>query len=489
MRPWRFARYPNASKKQPLTEKPMHVVLINPYELGRQPFSMATLTAVLQQAGHRVSCVDLSRESLQPETFEDAGFVAISLGMHTATRIALEALPSIKRFAPDAGLCVFGLYAPMNANLFESLGVRWVLGGEIESLMLESVEAASKLTSLRSKQSVKLTNVISLKKQNIPTPDRSKLPSLSGYAKLNMPDGSEKTVAFAEASRGCKHVCRHCPVVPVYNGKFRIVPVDVVIADIRQQLKEGANHVSFGDPDFLNGPTHALRVLETMHAEFPQLTFDATIKVEHILKHAALMPTLAEYGCLFLTSAVEAVDDDTLEKLNKNHTAEDFARALGVLRENNIAMAPTFVAFTPWTQINHYIDLLEHVYAQALINSVPSIQLVIKLLVPKGSHMFNIDGFEKLMQPFDDNTLGYPWNNPDTRLDELQKEVMSIVEKADVSEADRFDTFVCVWEAAHRVADRNAPALIKRADDVVIPHMSEPWYCCAEPTERQLAGF
>ena len=54
-----------------------------------------------------------------------------------------------------------------------------------------------------------------------------------------LPGGGEKVVAFAEASRGCKHVCRHCPVVPVYEGRFRVVPVDVVVADVAQQVAMG----------------------------------------------------------------------------------------------------------------------------------------------------------------------------------------------------------------------------------------------------------
>lgn len=41
-------------------------------------------------------------------------------------------------------------------------------------------------------------------------PDRSVLPPLARYARLNLPDGAQKTVGFAEASRGCKHLCRRC---------------------------------------------------------------------------------------------------------------------------------------------------------------------------------------------------------------------------------------------------------------------------------------
>src|SRR5439155_1234828 len=103
--------------------------------------------------------------------------------------------------------------------------------------------------------------------------------------KLQLPDGSRRTVGYTEASRGCRHLCRHCPIVPIYNGQFRIVPVGVVLADVDAQVRAGAGHITFGDPDFFNGPTHALRVVERLHAAHPSVTYDVTIKVEHLLRN------------------------------------------------------------------------------------------------------------------------------------------------------------------------------------------------------------
>jgi hypothetical protein len=85
-----------------------------------------------------------------------------------------------------------------------------------------------------------------------------------------------------------------------------------------------------------------------LNEAFPDVTFDATIKIQHIIDHAELLPELRRSGCLFITSAVEAVDDDILRLLSKNHTSRDFDRAVALTREAGIALAPTFVAFTPW---------------------------------------------------------------------------------------------------------------------------------------------
>jgi radical SAM superfamily enzyme YgiQ (UPF0313 family) len=246
-----------------------------------------------------------------------------------------------------------------------------------------------------------------------------------------MPDGSTKVVGFAEGSRGCKHWCRHCPVVPVYQGRFRIVQVPVVLADIRSQVAMGAEHISFGDPDFLNGPTHALKLARALHAEFPNVSFDATIKVQHLIEHATLLPELNRCGCLYVTSAVEAVDDRILEYLDKNHSAEDFGRVVALLRHAGIAFAPTFVAFTPWTTLEGYVDLLRRLIELELVESVPPIQLCIRLLVPEGSYLLTLMGFRDLIQDFDARILGYRWRHQDASVDALQQQVQAFVARAE----------------------------------------------------------
>src|SRR5204863_9085193 len=99
-----------------------------------------------------------------------------------------------------------------------------------------------------------------LQRKQLLVPDRSVLPSLPRYARL-LGASEEKVTGYAEASRGCKHLCRHCPVVPVSNGTFRIVQRDVVLEDIRRQVGAGARHITFGDPDFFNGPGHAMALV------------------------------------------------------------------------------------------------------------------------------------------------------------------------------------------------------------------------------------
>ena len=462
----------------------MKVVLINPYEIGRQPFGLAQPVAWLAREGCSVVCLDLSIQKLEPAVLADAALVALYVPMHTATRIAAEAIPKIRAMSPGASLCVFGLYAPMNAGLFESLGVDTILGGEVEPGMVSLVR---RLQTGGDKAQTEPR--VSLEKIDFIAPDRSKLPPLDKYAHLLLPDGSRQTVGFGETTRGCKYLCRHCPVAPVYNGTFRVIPEKIVLDDIRSQIAQGATHISFGDPDFFNGPGHALRIVRKLHAEFPHISYDATIKIEHIVNYPDEIRVLKDSGCLFIVSAVESVDDRILEYLDKGHTRDDFIKALAFLRETGIAMSPTFVAFNPWTTLEGYRDLLQHIFDLRLIESVAPVQLAIRLLIPQGSLILDLDGLDEVISDFDPVTLGYRWNNPDPRVDRLQQAVMARVMQAEADNLSRQDIFQGVWELAHQHSDLPVPALPGYACGEPIPRLSENWYCCAEPTSEQLASF
>jgi radical SAM superfamily enzyme YgiQ (UPF0313 family) len=176
----------------------------------------------------------------------------------------------------------------------------------------------------------------------------------------------------------------------VYRGRFRAIPADVVMHDITAQVAAGAQHISFGDPDFLNGPAHARRIVERLAAEHPGVTYDATIKVEHLLKHADLLPVLHETGCLFITTAVESVDDRVLAKLAKGHTRADFVRVVDLCRAAGVNLSPTFVPFTPWTTAESYVDLLETLELLDMVENVAPIQLAIRLLVTAGSPLLEL---------------------------------------------------------------------------------------------------
>jgi hypothetical protein len=309
-------------------------------------------------------------------------------------------------------------------------------------------------------------------------PDRTGLPELSHYATLQMPDGTTRVAGSTDATRGCKHLCRHCPVVPVYNGTFKAVPLDVVMADVSAQIARGAAHISFGDPDFFNGPTHGRRLVERLHREHPSVTYDVTIKVAHLLAHRALLPVLRETGCLFVTSAVESFDDHVLQQLAKGHTRADVERAVMLCRDAGLVLAPTFVPFTPWTTIESYLDLLEQIERLDIVSHVSPIQLGIRLLVTANSRLLELDEIRSCVDPFDAGSLTWPWRHADPRVDALQRDVMQLVTLG--ASLSRADVFLAVAGCASRHAGRRSSARLPR-EAVAVPTLSENWYCCAEP--------
>ena len=453
----------------------MNALLISTYELGRQPFGLASPAAWLRAAGWDVSCVDVAKERLRRDAVERADLIGFHLPMHTATRLAGPVIAKVKEINASARLCAYGLYAPLNAEWLRSLGIDAVFGGEFEEAL--TVFAGGGAPAAGSQPAV-------LPRLQFLVPDRAGMLPLAQYATLHVGDGRQKIVGSTEASRGCKHLCRHCPVVPIYNGQFRIVPSDVVLADIDAQVAAGAEHITFGDPDFFNGPAHAMRVVDALHTAHPRVTFDVTIKVEHLLRHRDLLGRLAASGCAFVTSAVESIDDAVLHTLDKGHTRQDFVDAVAACRQANLTFVPTFVAFHPWLTLDGYCDLLDLIEELDLVDHVAPIQLAIRLLIPDGSRLLGLDDVRARVGPFDRATLAYPWLHADPRVDDLQREIAGLVGvRIGVDRRAMFDEIAALAYVRAGRPPRIAPS---RHDRSLVPQLSEPWYCCAEPNPEHL---
>ncbi|HEV2446985.1 MAG TPA: CUAEP/CCAEP-tail radical SAM protein [Candidatus Sulfopaludibacter sp.] len=449
----------------------MRVVLLSTYELGRQPFGLASPAAWLRAAGHEVTVADLSCSHMPVQAVGQAEMLAFFLPMHTATRLFLRLIDRIRAANPRARLCAYGLYAPLNEAILRRVGVDTILGGEFEAGL---VRAAGGDTANVANGANGFTRGvhISLDRQQFLVPDRTGLPPLGAYAQLVAADGVTRRVGYTEASRGCKHLCRHCPVVPVYQGVFRIVQPDVVLEDIRRQVAAGAEHITFGDPDFFNGPGHAMPIVEALHREWPALTYDVTIKVEHLLRHRNLLPALHETGCLFVTSAVESLDDAVLARLAKGHTRADFEEALALMRQADLPLAPTFIPFTPWTTAQSYRDFLRALLDLDLAGQVAPIQLAIRLLIPEGSLLFDLPEVRSRIQPFDPRGLCYPWRNPG--MDELCATIQEPIKQAERRRVARLEIFRKIWDLAEA---GEWPVDAPMESRATIPYLTEPWYC------------
>jgi len=443
-------------------------------ELGHQPLAVAWPAAFLEREGYAPAVMDVSVEPFDPERVRRAKLVAISVPMHTALRLGVTVARRVRAVNPTCHVAFYGLYATLNASHLLAGIADSVMSGEIEAALVDLVrtlEGGSRPAAPTQPQRI-------LAKLEFPAPSRASLPSLKKYAHLER-DGGLELVGYVEASRGCKHLCRHCPIPPVYGGRFFVVPVEVLLADIRQQVDAGATHITFGDPDFLNGPGHALAVARALHEAFPRLTFDFTAKIEHLLRHRDRLPELARLRCAFVVSAAESLSETVLAHLDKGHTRADIETAVRLTADAGIALRPTWVPFTPWTTLEDYRELLDFVERHQLIDAVDPVQYSIRLLVPPGSLLLESPALRPLLGELVADQFYHRWTHPDPRMEALHVEVSSVVAAA---ADDRREDAAVTFQRVRELADRSAGAASRPFSAPPVgrkrpPRLTEPWFC------------
>jgi len=478
----------------------VRVVLVSTYELGHQPLHLAAPAAALLDAGHEVRCVDLSVDVLDDTTLTWAEALACSVPMHTAMRMARSVCRGVRVVHPDLPICLYGLYAVLDGAEGTPPVADIAVAGEYAADLVSWIDAGAprvpRAGTLGGPLGERVAVALRRRSGIPPRPARHLLPPLERYARLVL-HGEERLVGYVEASRGCAHRCRHCPVPVVYDGRTRVEAEEAVVADVAQLVEAGARHITFGDPDFCNGPHHARRVLAAVHGAFPSLTFDVTVKVEHVLAHRHLWPEFAQAGVVFVVSAFESASDRVLGILDKGHTAADELGAVAVLRASGIEPRPSLLPFTPWTEAKDMVDLLDLLAKADLVGNVDPVQYAIRLLVPPGSLLLASGALATSLGPYDEERLGWSWQAPDRRLDTLADELQALADRAGSERWAAAATYEQVVAATGRVLGarprspgrtRTDPRLRSAYDPEGRPRLTEPWFCCAEPTDRQFAA-
>jgi radical SAM superfamily enzyme YgiQ (UPF0313 family) len=462
----------------------MRVLLVSCYELGHQPLALAGPAAhILAETPAAVECLDLAVEPFDAGKVRRADIVGISVPMHTALRLGVRAAARVRSLNATCHICFYGLYASLNRDYLLGHVADSVIGGEYERPLINLVRSLSNGAGV----TVDLEGVSTPASQSGPflgrqvflPPTRSLLPPLEKYARLDTGEDL-KLVGYVEATRGCLHTCLHCPITPVYEGRLRVIKGDVLRKDIAALVDMGAQHITFGDPDFLNAITHSLRIARQLHEDFPDLTFDMTTKVEHIVKHPTLFEALRELGCIFVVSAVESLNDRILQYLEKGHTRDDVVAALEITRQAGIALRPSLVSFTPWTTLEDYIDVLDFVEEHGLIYHVDPVQYSIRLLVPPGSSLLDTPQMKPFLGALNRETFSYEWRHPDTRMDALQEAVGAIAEAAARSKEDPASTFDKIRALALSLngSGRWSPPAVRKIPRAARPaQLTESWFC------------
>ena len=502
------------------------ILLISCYELGHQPFHLAELLTMLRQAGYAAVPIDTAVETLTDDTIRGASFVAISVPMHTALRLGHQIALRVRSLNSSAHICFYGHYALLNAEYLLQKTADSVIGGEYEGPLIRLITALESTpralpapqaghhpirgmgilsggqdttrvptplnptptpTEMADTDSPTLQGVRTrsfnsgpwIERSRFLVPEREQLPHLERYARLES-GGQLRLAGYTETTRGCKHMCLHCPITPIYQGRFFAIPAEIVLADIRAQVADGAGHITFGDPDFFNGPTHAMRITRSLHRAFPDVTFDATIKIEHLLKQRHLLPELRDLGCAFIVSAVESINDTVLQHFDKGHTSADVAEVFDLLERVGIVLRPSLLPFSPWETLESYLALLNFFEERHLVEHIDPVHFSIRLLIPPGSALLASPDSQRWLGELDAAAYTYCWRHPDPRMDKLQCNVATLVEQAEQAHADPIETFFAIKAMALVVAGEDlciSQAVQGYGNGKVLPHLTESWFC------------
>src|SRR2546425_1736250 len=223
-------------------KEPGAILLVACYELGHQPLAVAWPAAFLEQRGYAPAVMDVSVEPFDVERVRRARVVAISVPMHTALRLGVGVAARVREVNPSCHICFYGLYAALNAGYLLAHGADSVLAGELERALVELVQ------TLKAGEKPGPGSPW-LEKLDFPLPSRAKLPALKKYAHLER-EGRLELTGYVEASRGCKHRCRHCPIPPVYGGRLFLAPPEGGLPRPRPAVAAGAPHITLRPPGF-----------------------------------------------------------------------------------------------------------------------------------------------------------------------------------------------------------------------------------------------
>ena len=280
----------------------MRALLISTYDLGRQPFGLASPAAWLRarRLGRRVRR-RREGEACRRDALDGADLIAFHLPMHTATRLAAPVI------AQCAGVNPVG--APVRVRPVRAAQRRLAAVARCRRRVRRGVRrgsrahrdvtdcgargrvAASCVSTAASPARSAVTR--SAPAHSFPRARSHRAAAAAKYATLQMPDGEP-------AARRLHGSEPRVPAsVPALSGRAdlqRPVPRRAAATSCwptsPRRSPPAPSTSRSAIPDFFNGPTHAMRIVEALHAAHPAVTYDVTIKVEHLLQHRDLLPRL-----------------------------------------------------------------------------------------------------------------------------------------------------------------------------------------------------
>jgi radical SAM superfamily enzyme YgiQ (UPF0313 family) len=210
-------------------------------------------------------------------------------------------------------------------------------------------------------------------------------------------------------------------VFATYGAKVLMVPEEIVVADVRQLMDDGMTHLTFVDAEFFNSRHAGMRMLRRLHAEFPDLTYDLTTRVDHLRDNPEYVDEMAGLGVRVVTSALEYPAQQVLDALDKEITVADMEGVIAQMRDSGVALNPTFIMFNPWVGFDELLRFRDFVDSNGLGETIDPIQYETRLYLYKGSPLMELPAIRGLK--LTEHEFHYDWEHDDPMVDELYEQV------------------------------------------------------------------
>lgn len=146
-----------------------------------------------------------------------------------------------------------------------------------------------------------------------------------------------------QASRGCPFSCSFCIVHRLFGRSYRYRDTESIIDDIREKLAYGKDFL-FVDNLFTGNSQKAGRILDRMIEEgFGEMAeFSAFSRIQ-VAENPEMLKKLRKAGFRTLIMGIESLDNDTLNRVNKQQSLDKINKAIKAFHDADLFISATYV--------------------------------------------------------------------------------------------------------------------------------------------------
>ena len=166
------------------------------------------------------------------------------------------------------------------------------------------------------------------------------VPLLDAYEKLHIKKQAEHTRAFIKVQDGCNQFCSYC-IIPYTRGRVRSRRPEDVEEEVKILAEEGYKeivltgiHLTSYGIDFKDEGIDFLTLIKRLHAidGIERIRFgslEPRVITETFAEELSKLPKICPHFHLSLQSGC----DDTLKRMNRHYTCEEYAERCAILRK------------------------------------------------------------------------------------------------------------------------------------------------------------